>query len=210
MSRLHMKQPAFGVVVIAGLVVVLASCMTVSDKQTVISNPDSARSFASRKIAVLPVRTQTSLAPDSVLGLRNEVNKRLGGALRTKVPSATVFDVPVVADQLNARNMLATFEQLVATYESTGVIDKQKTASICRALGCDYLLLSRLKAEKMDLSFIGKGMGGSLDVFVITASSGEVAWAGSGEWKRGGVFGLGGATAQEAADGLVGLAFAGL
>jgi hypothetical protein len=199
--------------VVVGLAVIAGtqmSCMTVSDKQTVVSNTNGSRSFANRKIAVLPVKAQSSLAPDSVTSLRNAVNQKLGSALREKAPTATVIDIPTIVDQLNARNALATFEQLIATYESTGVIDKQKTSALGRALNCEFLLLSRLKAEKMDLSFLGKGTGGSLDVFIVGAQTGEVAWAGSGEWKKGGILGFGGATADEAAKGLVGLAFAGL
>lgn len=194
---------------VASSLLMLPGCMTVSDKQTIVQNTDAARTFGGKKIAVLPVKAQTSLAPDSVVALRNELNKRIALTLRGKLPSAHISDISVVADQLNQTGALNTFEQLVATYENTGVIDKRHTATLGRALGSDYLLLSRLKAEKMDI-VISRGLGASLEVMLIGANTGEVAWGGSGEWKRGGIFGAGKTTPDEAAQNLIALAFASL
>lgn len=185
---------------------VSTGCMTVSDKQNIVPSTNSSQTFANKRIAVLPVKTQTSLAPDSVMLLRNEISKRLGQGLRSKLPSARITELSDVAGQLNQKGALSIFEQLIATYENTGVVDKQKTAAIGRALGSDYLLLSRLKAEKMDI-IISRGMGASLELMLVNANTGEVAWGGSGEWKRGGIFGAGKAPAPEAAEKLVTLAF---
>lgn len=187
----------------------LAGCMTVSDNQTIVASTNSKNTFGSRKIAVLPIKAQTSLAPDSVMTLRREINKRLGQTLQEKVPSADVKDLATVIDQLNQKNALPVFEQLLSTYENTGVIDKNKTSQLGRALGSDYLLLSRLKAEKMDI-IISRGMGASLELMIVDAKTGKITWGGTGEWKRGGIFGAGKAPPEEAAEQLVSLAFASL
>lgn len=183
--------------------------MTVSDKQTVVHNANARQAFGNKKIAVLPVKTQTSLAPDSVMALRNEVNKRLAGSLRAKLPSSGISDIPAVADQLNQASALTSFEQLIATYESTGVVDKRHTATLGRTLGTDYLLLSRLKAEKLDI-VISRGMGASIELMLINVATGQIEWGGSSEWKRGGILGAGKAPPEEAAEQLVELAFASL
>lgn len=188
---------------------VLPGCMTVSDKQTIVEN-NAAYNFAGRRVAILPVKAQTSLAPDSVLALRNEINKRLGQAVRGKLTSSNVLDMPTAADLLNQHDALSVLEQLSTTYENTGIIDKRHTNALGTALESDYLVFSRLKAEKMDLFILGKGMAASLETMILDAKTGRIAWSGSGEWKRGGIFGLGGATADEAATQLVTLSLSSL
>lgn len=178
-----------------------AGCMTVRDSISVVQSADSSV-FANKRIALLPVKAQTSLAPDSVLAMRAEIARKLGPALKGKIPSATISDIATVADGLNQKNLLPVFEQLILTYENTGVLDRQRVTALGRALGVDFLLLSRLKSEKMDL-VISSGTGGSLDLSIINVNSGEIAWGGSGEWKKGGIFGFGSATPVEVANGLV-------
>ena len=149
---------------------------------------------------------QASLAPDSVMALRVEVNNRLAPALQAQIPSAIITGVPDVVDRLNQTNSLTNFEQLISSYESTGIMDKRQIVALRQALGCDFLLLSRLKAEKLDIGFLSKGAGASLDVMLVSGS-GEIAWAGSGEWKKGGIFNQGGAGFDEIAKNIVTLAF---
>jgi ABC-type uncharacterized transport system auxiliary subunit len=187
------------------LLLALSGCMTVSDKQTIVESTNSKNTFSGKKIAILPVKTQTSLAPDSVMALRREINKRLGPALQGKLPSSEIKDLAAVIDQLNQKNALPIFEDLVLTYENTGVIDKRKTAALGQSLSSDYLLLSRLKAEKMDI-IISRAMGASLELMLVNAETGEIAWGGTSEWKRGGIFGAGKTPPDEAAKNLVDLA----
>jgi len=184
-------------------------CMTVSDTQNAVRSSNAPKSLSAKKVVLLPVKTQSSLAPDSVMSMRTEVTRKLGQSVRTKLPGAVVIDVSAVADQLNQKGGLPLFEQLVLTHENTGMFDRQKVQALARMLAADYLLVSRLKAEKMDL-FISKGTGGSLDLNLINATTGEVEWAGAGEWKRGGVLGFGNASAEEAANGMVDRALASL
>ena len=196
-------------VVLVAVAVIAVGCMTVSDSRPVVASSNAGQLFVNKRIAMLPVKTQSSLAPDSVVGIRNEITKLLGPALKTKMPKSVITDIGPVTDQLNQRNILSAFEQLLMTYENTGVFDRQRITAIARALGADYLLVSRLKVEKMDL-LISKGQGGSLDLSMVDANTGEITWAGSGEWKRGGVFGFGGASASEVGFGLVDKALEGL
>lgn len=184
---------------------ILHSCMSVSGSQDVIQ-ASSTTAFNHKKISILPVKMQASLAPDSVMALRIEVNNRLAPALQAKIPSAIITDVPDVADRLNQTNRLTNFEQLISSYESTGIINKKQIIVLGQALGCDFLLLSRLKSEKMDIGFLSKGAGASLDVMLISVS-GKIAWAGSGEWKKGGIFNQGGAGFDEIAKNIITLAF---
>ena len=198
------------ILVLAILLLTLPSCMTVSDTKNVVPNTTSGKEFTSKRLAVLPVKTQTSLAPDSVMPLRVELNKRLGPALSAKLPAASVLDISEVTNELNQRGALSDLEQLFATYENTGVLNKKHTASLGHALKSHYLLLSRLKAEKMDLAFISKGIGASLELMIVNAETGQVSWSGNGEWKRGGMLGAGNVTSAQAAENLVKLAFASL
>jgi PBP1b-binding outer membrane lipoprotein LpoB len=192
-------------ILIVFLLLVLSGCMTVSEKQTIVENTNSKSTFTGKKIAILPVKTQTSLAPDSVMALRREINKRLGPALQGKLPSSEIKDLAAVIDQLNQKNALPIFEDLISTYENTGVIDKRKTAALGQSLGSNFLLLSRLKAEKMDI-IISRAMGASLELMLVNAETGEIAWGGTSEWKRGGIFGAGKTPPDEAAKNLVDLA----
>jgi hypothetical protein len=196
-------------ILIAFFLIGFFGCMTVTDKQTIVKSSNSTDTFGGKKIAVLPVNTQNSLATDSVMPLRREINKRLGPTLQEKLPSANVKDLGAVIDQLNKKNALPIFEQLLSTYENTGVIDIQKTNALGRVLGANYLLLSRLKAEKFDM-VIMRAMGASLELMIISAKTGKVEWGGTGDWKRGGIFGAGKATPEEAAENMVNLAYEGL
>lgn len=61
----------------------------------------------------------------------------------------------------------------------------------------------------MDL-IISRGFGASIDAMLIDANSGEVTWSGTGEWKRGGIYGFGETKMDEAAMKLLELTFASL
>ena len=186
--------------------IVLFGCMTVTDKQTIVESSNSNLTFGGNKIAVLPVDTQKSLTTDSAMSLRRDINKRLGPTLQKKLPAAKIIDVAIVTDQLNKKKVLAIYEQLLSTYENIGVIDIQKANVLGRALGSGYLLLSRLKSEKMDM-IIMRSFGASLELMIVGADTGKIYWGGTGDWKRGGIFGAGKASSEEVAESMVNLAF---
>ena len=190
----------------AFFLIILSGCMTVTDKQTIVESSNSSKAFGGKKIAVLPVDTQKSLTTDSAMSLRRDINKRLGPTLHKKLPSAKIIGVATVTDQLNRKKAIAIYEQLLSTYENIGVIDIQKANALGRALGSGYLLLSRLKSEKMDL-VIMRSMGASLETMIVGADTGKIYWGGTGDWKRGGIFGAGKASSEEVAESMVNLAF---
>lgn len=183
-------------------------CMTVQRGSAVVENANG-QQYSGKKIAALPVKTQAGLATDSILPLRQEINKRLGQVARGKLPNSTVLDVPAVVSELNQGNLLAAYEHVVATYENTGVVDRKQMQILARGLRADYLLFTRLKAEKMDI-IISRGFGASIDAMLVDANSGEVTWSGTGEWKRGGIYGFGQTKLDEAAIKLLELTFSSL
>ena len=195
-----------GLILFAFLPAWLGGCMTVDDKHTIVESVNSSKTFGNKTISVLPTKSQTSLSTDSLVSLKREINKRLGVALQNKLPSSKIRDLSSVVSELNRKDGLSVFEQLISTYENTGIIDSKKSAELGRILNSKFLLLSRLKAEKMDL-IISTGMGASLELLLVDAATGKIAWGGTGEWKKGGIFGAGGATSEEAAENLVNLAF---
>lgn len=197
---------AIWAIILLTLLLVTPGCMSVTGSQNAIPVANTSI-FNHKRIAVLPVKMQTSLAPDSVMAMTTEVNKRLAPVLRTKIPSARVTDITDVVNLLNQTNSLTNFEQLLSSYEATGVMDKRQVIALGQVLNCDYLLISRLKSEKLDVGFISKGAGASLDVLLVNSVTSEIAWAGSGEWKKGGIFGQGGAAFSEFADNIITPAF---
>lgn len=52
----------------------------------------------------------------------------------------------------------------------------------------------------MAVGFVGKGFGASLEVVIIDKAKKEIVWGGSGEFKRGGVFGFGSTENNQAAE----------
>ncbi len=184
-------------------------CMTVQSGDAVVQNITDKKQFNGKKIAALPVKIQTALATDSIQGLRQEVNKRLGQVVKARLPNSTVLDVATVAEDLNQKNLLPAYEQFIATYDNTGVLDRKQIQAMAKGLGSDYLLFTRMKAEKMDI-IISRGFGASVDTMLVDARTGEVTWSGTGEWKRGGIYGFGETKLDEAAGKLLDLAFSSL
>jgi hypothetical protein len=193
-------------IILISQLLILPSCMQVAGSQNVVQATNISI-FDSKRIAILPAKMQTSLSPDSVMAMRTEVNKGLAPALHEKLSTALIKDVADVVYQLNQTNSLTNFEQLISTYETTGVMDKRQVTTLGRILDCDFLLVSRLKSEKIDVGFISKGAGASLDVMLVDTSTSEISWAGNGEWKKGGIFGQGGAAFSEFAKHITTAAF---
>ena len=203
MMKLTLHKPLESMLTVLFLLI-LFGCMTVTDKHTIVESSNASKTFGGKKIAVLPVNTQKSLATDSVMPLRREINKRLGSTLQKKLATSNVKDLADVINKLNTKNALPIFEQLLTTYDNTGVIDIKKTNALGKALGSDYLLLSNLKAEKMDLVLMN-ATGASLELMLVAAKTGKIEWGGTGNWKRGGIFGAGKASPEEVAESMINL-----
>jgi hypothetical protein len=204
-KKMGFKGQGFLLIVIC--CVVMTGCMNVRKTETIGEAQVSKERFLNKTIAVLPVKVQTALTTDSLLSLRLAVNGKLDDKLREKLPSSKVIDTKKTADLLNNKGKLASLDDLIKTYDNTGVFDKKIVDSLMSAFGSDYIIFSRLKAEKMAVGIIGKGFGASLEVVIIDKGKKEIVWGGSGEFKRGGVFGFGSTENNKAADELIRLAF---
>jgi hypothetical protein len=95
----------------------------------------------------------------------------------------------------------------MSNFELTGVIDKQQLNILNHVLNCDFLLISRINSEVMDLGFLSKGATATIEVMLVNFVTGEISWAGHGEWSKGGMFGQGGAGFDELARNIVDGAF---
>lgn len=204
----HQHQHWFIFVFALLALLIQTGCMTVQQGGAVISDTNS-QQYNGKKVAALPIKIQAGLATDSILPLRQEINKHLGQVVREKLANSTVLDVAAVVNELNQRSLLPAYEQIIATYENTGIMDRKMVQTLAHGLGSDYLLFTRLKAEKMDI-VISRGFGASIDAMLVDAISGEVTWSGTGEWKRGGVYGFGETKMDEAAAKLLELSFSSL
>ena len=182
-------------------------CMNVRGTETITSTSLDKEQFRNKRIAVMPVKEQAALSTDSLLSLRTAINEKLSNKLRDKLSGVKIIDVTSSMNTLNNKNKLGTLDEALKTYDSTGVFDQRMVSALCNCLGADYLVFSRLKAEKMAVGFIGKGFGASLEVMLVSRSNSEVVWGGSGEFKRGGMLGFGSTDNKAAADQLVNLSF---
>ena len=182
-------------------------CMNVRGTETITSTSVDKEQFRNKKIAIMPVKEQTALSTDSLLSLRTAINEKLGNKLRDKLSGVKIIDVTSAMNTLNNKNKLGTLDEALKTYDSTGVFDHRMVSALCSCLGADYIVFSRLKAEKMAVGFIGKGFGASLEVMLVSRGNSEVVWGGSGEFKRGGMLGFGSTDNKAAADQLVNLSF---
>ena len=182
------------------------SCMSVRNAEKISTTSLSKEQFTGRKIAVLPVKPQASIMTDSILSLNRAINDRLAPQLRAKIDTAEIKDSKTSIDVLNENNKIEALDKLFAMYDSTGVFDKKLIASLANTLSSNYIVISRLRSEKQDMSFLAKGLAATLEVMIIDASKNQIVWAGSGEFKRGGIFGFGSTEATRLPEELVTLA----
>lgn len=185
----------------------LSSCMNVRGSESIYDAPASKENFAGKTVAVLPVKEQASLSTDSLLSLKVAINEKLDDKIKEKLSNSKIISSKTSVNILNDSGRLAVLDDLVKVYENTGVFDKKTLESLFSLLKSDYIVFSRLKAEKMAVAIIGKGFGASLDVIIIDKKQKDVVWGGTGEFKRGGMLGFGTTQNKEAADELIQLAF---
>lgn len=183
-----------------------ASCMNVRGTESLGIPTQSKAMFAGKKIAILPVKAQASLATDSLLSLRMALNRKLDGKVQEKFPGSETIDIATATDILNEKNKIGLLDDLMVTYDNTGIFNKRITEDLGKYLKSDYIVFSRLKAEKMAVAIIGKGFGASLELMIINTRTNKIVAGGVGEFKRGGVFGMGGTDNDKAAAELIRLA----
>ncbi len=186
----------------------LSSCMNVRGSESIYDTPAPKENFAGKTIAVLPVKEQASLSTDSLLSLKVAINEKLDDKIKEKLSNSKIINSKTSVNILNDSGRLEVLDDLVKVYENTGVFDKKTLDSLFSLLKSDYIVFSRLKAEKMAIAIVGKGFGASLDVIIIDKNQKDIVWGGTGEFKRGGMLGFGTTQNKEAAEELIRLAFA--
>jgi hypothetical protein len=189
------------------ILVAAAGCMNVTRSETINDNVAPKEKFVNKTIAVLPVKAQTSLTTDSLLSLRVAINEKLDNKIREKINGATIVDTKTTVDILNDKGKIDLLDDIIKSYDNTGVFDKRLIETLGHLFKSQYIVFSRLKAEKMAAGFIGKGFAASLEVAIIDCGKNEIVWAGTGEFKRGGMFGFGTTENKKAAEDLIQLAF---
>ena len=188
------------------MVMFLGGCMTTRNGSKADNALATQEILQKKTVAILPVKAQASLTTDSQTPLKKALNKRLNGQIRAAFPQATIIDTQASSEILNDSDKADVLEKLLSGYENTGGFDKKLVNSLCSTLKADYLLLSKLKVERMD-AVIAKTFISSLEVIILGKNNIEPVWSGIGDFKRYGAYGLGGTETNEAADELVTLAF---
>lgn len=209
------KKPNCRYLVVACMTfpLMLFGCVTSKQSEVVVpvdgaSHKSTSHSqYRNKRVAILPVRTEAALTTDSVNPLRGALNRKIDDEIRRRLNGAKITDVEATAERINQQNKFEMLDKLFATYNSTGILDKRIVGDFSRLFGSDYLVVSRLKVESMDVGFLTKGTAGSLDVLLVDARTAKIAWGGIGQYKKGGIFGKGGSSPENVAEELVKLAF---
>ncbi len=165
-----------------------SSCIQSRQVETFDNTITSKEAFTKKTLAVLPLRTKSSLTTDSLLSLRRSINKELSQKIKLKLPNAKIINVKKSVNILNEKNKLSVLDNLMTSYDSTGVFDKRLITSLGKDLKCDYIVFSRLKAEKISLVVLGSEFATSLEVLIIDKRKNDVVWAGVGDYKKAGIF----------------------
>ncbi len=197
--------------VFISIIAVITGCMNVRGTESINVMEVSKEQFLNKKIAILPtklVQEQSgTYSSDSLISIRVAINEKLDKKIKEMLPNSKIFDAKISGNTLNDKGKLEILDDLVKTYNNTGIFDKRIVDSLCRMLNSDYIVFPWLKAQKMSVGFIGKGFGASLEVLIIN-KDGEIVWGGVGEYKRGGIYGFGTTDNKVAAEELIRLAFA--
>lgn len=188
------------------LLMILTGCITTRNSNTADNPFPDRESFKRKTVAILPVKSQTSLTTDSQTPLKKALNKKIQEASLARFHGATVIGAQTSLDVLNDAGKLDVFEKLVTGYDNTGAFDKKLLSSLCSTLKSDYLLLSKLKNEQMNI-VIARTFVSSFEIFLLSKDRSEPVWSGLGDFKRSGIYGAGGTETDEAAAELVTLAF---
>lgn len=191
---------------VSSILFVFTGCMSIRNSDEIGTKILSKEQFNGKTIAVLPVRATAAQSTDSVLSLRIALNEKLDSKFKMILPNATILTTTISVKTLSGNKKLDIVDNLIKTYESMGVLDKNLLDSLFTTLNCDYIVFSKLNAEKKDFSFLAKGFMASLEILVIDKTKKEIVWGGTGDFKKGGIYGFGATAAKESASELVNIA----
>jgi len=193
---------------LALLIMSLTGCITTRNSNTADNPFPSEESFKNKTVAILPVKSQTSLTTDSQTPLKKALNRKIQESSQARFNGAKIVGAQMSLETLNDAGKLEVLEKFMTSYENTGAFDKKLLSSLCTTLKSDYLLLSKSKIEQMD-AVIAKTFVSSLEIILLSKDRSEPVWSGIGDFKRYGAYGAGGTETDEAAAELVTLAFGG-
>jgi hypothetical protein len=134
------------------LSILATSCMTLRNLDTDNKPVSSVKiDFSEKKIAILPVYADEALLTDSQLGLKRYINKELDSKVASLIDEATVIPSSETIQILTDNNKLDILDNLATTYNKVGVFSRQDTQSILNELKADFIVVSSLNAEKLNL-----------------------------------------------------------
>lgn len=183
----------------------LTGCLTTRNGSQA-DNELPSQEFKKKTIAILPVKSQQKLSTDSVTPMKKALNARIGKMVRSKLPDTIIIEQQDSLEKISDAGKLELIDKLITGYDSTGAYDKKLITALCSTLRSDYILLPTLKIEQFDM-VLAKTFNSSLEVSMLSKTSSEPIWSGIGDFKRHGIYGLGGVENSEAAQELVNLSF---
>lgn len=188
------------------LPLVAAGCMRSSQSYAPFTGDSSKPNFSNKRVAILPVHTEGVLTTDSIAPVRLTLNQKMDQEVSTRLAHARVTDTKTTTRRLVDNGRLDELGKVFETYNATGMFDKKHVRALSAMFGVDYLVLARLRSERIDV-WVAKTSGSSLDVLIVDGRSATIVWGGIGQFKKHSMFGLGNPSPQYIASELVRIAF---
>ncbi len=191
---------------LAVIIMMFFSGCGVRNANVVPGEPVAMQQFTGKKVSILPVHGDTSMGTDSQLELKKDINEKLDAKFLQILPQSKITGSKTVIQKLNRNRMLDIFDDLSKPYKSVGVFDEKIITSLFNLLKTDFLVISELDNENIDVVAANAYLL-SLDILIVNRRN-EIVWSGTGDFKQGGMFGLGRVSHEQGAEEIVNLAFA--
>ena len=98
-----------------------------------------------------PVATLGLVAPSGLQGFGPALSQALTRALADAAPAIRGAAAPETVSTLNERGLAAEYADLIAGFNRSGILERERLARIGSALGCRYVLLPGLAAVDYSL-----------------------------------------------------------
>lgn len=188
------------------LPLVATGCIRSSQSYAPFAGDPSKRDFTNKKIAILPVHTEGVYTTDSIAPVRLTLNQKMDQEVSARLAHSRVTTTEKTIRRLVDNGKLDDLGKVFETYNATGMFDKRHVNTLSAMFGVDYLVLARLRSERLDV-WVAKTSGSSLDVLFVDGKSANIVWGGIGQFKKHSMFGIGNPSPQQIASELVRIAF---
>jgi len=185
---------------------IMSGCATVRNADVEAGEPAPVAQLAGKRVAILPVHGDDSIGTNSQLQLKQKLNKGINKKVTSLLPSAQIVSPTESIKFLNDTEQLSLIDSLFNSYKSMGFFDSKTVAKLAKTLNCDYIFIPALNNENLD-AVLASVNTSALDIILISNKN-DTLWTGSGDFKKGGIFGTGRTNASEVAKELVDLTFA--